>query len=345
MSESFGNQSLCADFGLAKQLDDSTKGFKTLVGTPQYFAPEVILEYLLRSIMMSRAYLFVAQVLARQHTTLGLGTYDVGADMWSIGVILYVMLRYEVSRVGMFDILIIWCALRSCNFPSQDPRVATKFNDCPAWRNVSPDCKDFIASLLVVDPKTRLSSKSAMQHRWFAGIGNGNGNGNGNHNHLQVPNGDVDVLPMELTASTVSMETKDIFSPNTARTSISTLGSFPSSGGETSDGAMDETSRNGYGSADETTSMHVSMSTANQTQPVVPMELTQMQSEINMKPARTKTVVGKLKPIAEADDDLTGGKRGKNTNGGRGASSSNAAAHADSSDLLKRPRRSVAHYN
>lgn len=31
-----------SDFGLAKKADDSVGGFKTLCGTPQYFAPEVI---------------------------------------------------------------------------------------------------------------------------------------------------------------------------------------------------------------------------------------------------------------------------------------------------------------
>ena len=55
------------DFGLAKR----EAACKTYCGTPQYFAPEV---------------------LERQHTVKGTGRYGPEADMWSVGVVLYVLL-------------------------------------------------------------------------------------------------------------------------------------------------------------------------------------------------------------------------------------------------------------
>jgi phosphorylase kinase gamma subunit/serine/threonine-protein kinase Chk2/calcium/calmodulin-dependent protein kinase I len=57
------------DFGLAKKANHD--GLKTFCGTPQYFAPEV---------------------LKRKGSTLGIGRYGTSADMWSLGVVLYILL-------------------------------------------------------------------------------------------------------------------------------------------------------------------------------------------------------------------------------------------------------------
>ena len=57
------------DFGLAKRTNQ--EGLKTFCGTPQYFAPEV---------------------LKRKNTVKGLGSYGTAADMWSLGVVLFILL-------------------------------------------------------------------------------------------------------------------------------------------------------------------------------------------------------------------------------------------------------------
>ncbi|CBJ28013.1 Chk2, checkpoint kinase [Ectocarpus siliculosus] len=70
------------DFGLAKRANK--EGLKTFCGTPQYFAPEV---------------------LKRRNTVLGVGRYGKEADMWSVGVILYILLSgtHPFHTTTLFD--------------------------------------------------------------------------------------------------------------------------------------------------------------------------------------------------------------------------------------------------
>ncbi len=99
-----------ADFGVATHLEQR---LKTFCGSPQYFAPEV---------------------LRRRDTTKGAGSYDDRADMWSFGVILYILL---------------------CGFPPYAPqtlerdleRVKISFRHA-RWDAVSEPAKDLVRSLL-----------------------------------------------------------------------------------------------------------------------------------------------------------------------------------------------------
>jgi serine/threonine protein kinase len=120
------------DFGLAKKVDESGK-MKTFCGTPQYFAPEV---------------------LQRRHTTKGAGTYSLAADMWSIGVIMFVLLEgnYPFNESTL----------------SQQITTAQYSFAAPVWKKVSEQAKDLIRKLLVVDPAARLTAKQALAHEWFS---------------------------------------------------------------------------------------------------------------------------------------------------------------------------------
>lgn len=74
-----------ADFGLAKLVERGISEAKTFVGTPQYWAPEVI-----DSSTMNH-------------------TYGPEADLWSLGCVIYVMLGGSYpfdTRRGPIDTLI-----------------------------------------------------------------------------------------------------------------------------------------------------------------------------------------------------------------------------------------------
>jgi len=117
-----------ADFGLSRMIDESTM-MKTACGTPTYVAPEVL-----------------------QAT--GYGTE---VDMWSIGVITYILLSgfppfygdtvpeiFEAIMSGTFD------------YPEE------------SFDKISKEAKDFINNLLKTDAKQRLSAEAALKHPWLA---------------------------------------------------------------------------------------------------------------------------------------------------------------------------------
>jgi len=120
------------DFGLAKYRGSSTKppGMTTACGTPGYVAPEVLKNE----------------------------PYDSAVDLWSLGVILYILLcgfppfyhestaaLYKQIKKGEFD------------FPA------------PYWTNISSSAKDLVRKLLTVDPKQRYTAKQVLQHPWISG--------------------------------------------------------------------------------------------------------------------------------------------------------------------------------
>ncbi|EFJ39750.1 hypothetical protein VOLCADRAFT_78266 [Volvox carteri f. nagariensis] len=117
-----------ADFGLAKH---AVNGMQTICGTPQYVAPEVI-------------------VGAKGHV------YGPGVDMWSAGVVLYILLGgyppfWSDSEPQLFDMI---------------RKGKYSFGD-PVWNKVSESAKDLIRKLLVVDPTKRLTATEALQHQFI----------------------------------------------------------------------------------------------------------------------------------------------------------------------------------
>jgi len=120
-----------ADFGLSKVINEGTSFAKTFVGTPQYWAPEV---------------------LAVQG---GGGTYTQAADYWSLGAVLFVMLcgRYPFDGKKM---------------PLEEQiRTATFSMTSAAWQKISGDAKDLVRGLLRVQPSERLGLEECLRHPWF----------------------------------------------------------------------------------------------------------------------------------------------------------------------------------
>eukprot|EP00741_Cyanophora_paradoxa_P024332 tig00000053_g23497.t1 len=116
------------DFGLSKVLNHD-KSMTTLCGSPLYVAPEIL-------------------------SNKG---YDKAVDMWSIGVLLYILLCgfppfYSESEPVLFK------QIMKGQFDFPDPE----------WTDISPAAKELVTKLLDVNPKTRLTAAQALKHPWIA---------------------------------------------------------------------------------------------------------------------------------------------------------------------------------
>eukprot|EP00587_Corethron_hystrix_P009519 CAMPEP_0113318496 /NCGR_PEP_ID=MMETSP0010_2-20120614/13042_1 /TAXON_ID=216773 ORGANISM="Corethron hystrix, Strain 308" /NCGR_SAMPLE_ID=MMETSP0010_2 /ASSEMBLY_ACC=CAM_ASM_000155 /LENGTH=355 /DNA_ID=CAMNT_0000175811 /DNA_START=27 /DNA_END=1094 /DNA_ORIENTATION=- /assembly_acc=CAM_ASM_000155 len=118
-----------ADFGFAKRVK-RPKSLTTRCGTPGYVSPEILK---------------------------GL-PYDEKADMWSAGVILYILLGgYPPFMEENQKLLFKKIKAGKYEFHAE------------YWSTVSEDAKKLIASLLTVDPDKRLTAAEALQNVWISG--------------------------------------------------------------------------------------------------------------------------------------------------------------------------------
>mmetsp|Transcript_32581 Transcript_32581/g.81655 ORF Transcript_32581/g.81655 Transcript_32581/m.81655 type:complete len:300 (-) Transcript_32581:316-1215(-) len=117
-----------ADFGLSKILGDDAI-MQTACGTPIYVAPEI----------------------------LNGDPYDKEVDMWSVGIIMYILLcgfppfYDDGNNMGkLFEQIIEG----EYSYPDE------------YWAHISEDAKDLIDHLLMVDPAQRFTAKQCLEHRW-----------------------------------------------------------------------------------------------------------------------------------------------------------------------------------
>jgi serine/threonine protein kinase len=117
-----------ADFGFSKYVLKKN-GCRTLCGTPGYLAPEILERW---------------------------PSYDVKCDIWSVGVILFLLLGgylpfddddedrvFDKTRNGQYDFR---------------PRY---------WRRISTGAKDLVSQCLTINPNKRLSASGALGHAWM----------------------------------------------------------------------------------------------------------------------------------------------------------------------------------
>ncbi|CAF4580073.1 unnamed protein product, partial [Rotaria sp. Silwood1] len=96
-------------------------------GTPAYVAPEIIHRY----------------------------PVSLNTDMWSIGVLTYLLLSGRTPFSGSNDFETLQ-NIRNGNWTFDD-----------RFSNISPDAKDFISRLLIPDQQNRLTSEQALNHPWL----------------------------------------------------------------------------------------------------------------------------------------------------------------------------------
>jgi len=114
------------DFGTAKDFKPNQKMSETF-GTAYYIAPEILNQ-----------------------------NYTEKCDVWSCGVILYILLTGTPPFPGKDDREIL-----------RKVKVGKYSFDDPAWLNVSDEAKRFIKRMMEVDPNRRVSAPEALNDTWF----------------------------------------------------------------------------------------------------------------------------------------------------------------------------------
>ncbi|CAG0901107.1 unnamed protein product [Darwinula stevensoni] len=128
-----GNRIKLIDFGLARRFDPA-RPLQVLFGTPEFVAPEVV-----------------------NFEPVGYGT-----DMWSLGVICYVLLSGLSPFMGDTDMETM----------SNVVIAEYDFNDA-AFDEISEDAKDFIRKLLIKKKEDRMRVEESLKHPWIQGISRG----------------------------------------------------------------------------------------------------------------------------------------------------------------------------
>jgi len=118
------------DFGLAKLTLIAKSSLHTACGTPGYVAPEVLKKE----------------------------AYGAPVDLWSLGVILYILLCgfppfYHESTAALYKLI----KKGQYDFPD------------PYWTDISDSAKGLVKQLLTVDPAARATPTHVLSHPWVSG--------------------------------------------------------------------------------------------------------------------------------------------------------------------------------
>eukprot|EP01138_Halocafeteria_seosinensis_P014330 gb/GECG01014630.1/.p1 GENE.gb/GECG01014630.1/~~gb/GECG01014630.1/.p1 ORF type:complete len:348 (+),score=60.37 gb/GECG01014630.1/:1-1044(+) len=120
------------DFGLSRLLTGGRDAMSTVCGTWAYSAPEV-------------------KIFRK--------TYSHMVDLWSLGILLYVMLAgyhpFDPEGNAAEEVL------------QQNIKQGKYDFDDPEWEHVSDSAKDLIGKLIQLQPENRLDTDGVLQHPWI----------------------------------------------------------------------------------------------------------------------------------------------------------------------------------
>jgi calcium-dependent protein kinase len=114
------------DFGTAK-IYEKNKSEQKVIGSSYYIAPEVLTQ-----------------------------NYNQMCDLWSCGVILYILLSGKAPFAGKSDSIIL-----------EKIKIGKYNMQIKQFENVSAEVKDLITCLLQKNPSKRLTAAKALDHAWF----------------------------------------------------------------------------------------------------------------------------------------------------------------------------------
>jgi serine/threonine protein kinase len=114
------------DFGLSKDFSGQ-EVMKTMSGSPYYIAPEVFLQ-----------------------------NYNSKIDVWSMGVVLYIMLSGKVPFPGNSELEIIGNVIKGDFHFNHEP-----------FQKHSQEAKDFLQCLIVKNVNQRYTAEQAFNHPWI----------------------------------------------------------------------------------------------------------------------------------------------------------------------------------
>jgi len=115
------------DFGCATTFNEG-EYMETKCGAPYFVAP---------------------QILA--------GKYTQAVDLWTVGVIMYILLCGYPPFFGESDAEIL-----------SKVRIGIFYFSAADWKHVSPSAKELVKSLLKLNPADRLNAKQALHHEWVS---------------------------------------------------------------------------------------------------------------------------------------------------------------------------------
>jgi calcium-dependent protein kinase len=115
------------DFGTSVQYDKTKEKLKTTHGTSYYIAPEVLNK-----------------------------NYDERCDVWSVGVMLYILLSGKAPFDGDDDHEI-----------TEQVKIGSYNLKGGVWEVISKSAKDLIRKMLTYNYKHRPTAREALNHEWF----------------------------------------------------------------------------------------------------------------------------------------------------------------------------------